>query len=276
LSEVLDADIEIRESKNAREATPLASPIAFKEVTFGYEENKAILEKISFVIPSKAKIALIGHSGRGKTTIINLILRLYDVNEGAVFLGALNLKEIKFKSLYRLTGVALQDTSLFNDSALYNITYGEAKYGLEDAVFAAKIACAHEFIMDLSKGYQTFLGDGSCKISQGQRQRLAIARAVIKKPKILILDEAMSSLDSQTEDKIIENIKKELKDSTLITISHRLSTARNMEKVYFLKSSSCMDTGTHDELLERSVGYRELFASQIEAEKKDEQLKIAV
>lgn len=266
LSEILDAEIEVKEKEGALAATFLKGEVEFKNVSFSYEKEKYVLENLTFNIAPQGKIAIVGQSGRGKTTILNLLLRLYDCCQGAILIDGHDVRDLKFKALYNQTGISLQEPFLFNESVKDNICFGQRRLGMDRVVAAAGAACAHEFIVELPDGYETVVGENACKISQGQKQRIAIARALIKRPKILILDEAMSSLDSETEDRIIENIKREFVNSTVMVVSHRLSTAKKMEMVYFLESPSCVQIGTHQELMERSVKYKELFASQIEAE----------
>jgi ABC-type multidrug transport system fused ATPase/permease subunit len=265
VSEVMRVPLDLPEKKDARMAVFSGGSIEFKEVSFGYAEGKYIIEGLNFYIPPAAKVALVGSSGKGKTTIINLILRLYDPKQGAILIDGNDLRDLRFKSLYSQTGVALQEPFLFNDLIFNNISLGNNKYTRADLASAAKIADIHDFIDSLEHDYGTVIGENAYKVSQGQKQRIAIARAVIKRPKILILDEAMSSLDSQTEDRIIENIRREFAHSTVIVVSHRLSSAKKMDAVYFLKNNSQIEVGTHDELVLRSREYNELFASQIEA-----------
>jgi ABC-type bacteriocin/lantibiotic exporter with double-glycine peptidase domain len=267
LNELLDADIEVKEKKDAKAATFLRGEIKFKDVSFGYTKQRYILEGISFNIPAEGKAAIVGESGVGKSTVINLLLRLFDLRQGAILIDGYDLRDLKFKSLYSQIGIALQEPFLFNESVRGNICFGQRRLGSEEIISAAKVACAHEFISGLPQGYDTVIGENACKISQGQKQRIAISRAVSKKPKILILDEAMSSLDSQTEDQIVQNLKAEFIHSTLIIVSHRLATARKMDLVYFLESPARIEVGRHAELLERNLNYRELFASQIKAER---------
>jgi len=274
IKDILNAPIDIPESKDAQSVIFYGGKIEFKEATLAYTESKLVLDRLSFVIPAEGKIALVGSSGRGKTTIINLLLRLYDPQQGRVLIDDYDLKDLRFKSIYSQMGIALQEPFLFNDSIANNIAFGAQKFSLEEIIKAAKIAEADSFILNLPHGYESILGEYGYKLSQGQKQRIAIARALIKRAKIFILDEAMSSLDSETEDKIIENIRKEFPRSTLIVVSHRLSTAKKMDQIYFLESSSRINIGTHQELIERSLKYKELFASQIETEKYPHGFKI--
>jgi len=171
---------------------------------------------------------------------------------------------MKLKSLKAQIGIGLQEPFLWNDTVANNILYGAPEAGKEDLIRASRIAEAQRFILNLPKQYDTIIGEGACKISEGQKQRIAIARAIIGRPKILMLDEAMSSLDSETEDKIVDNIRREFRNSTIIVVSHRLSTVKKMDLVYFLEGSSRINIGTHDDFLAESEKYHELFASQIE------------
>ena len=263
VSEPLDVEPEIKESRNAKSVVLAKGKIEFRNVTFGYTKDQYVLDNMNFCILPNAHIAITGASGQGKTTILNLILRLYDVNKGTILLDNYDLKNFKFQSIYSQIGIALQEPFLWNDTIISNILYGSQDTTKEEVIKAAKIAEAHNFILDLPRGYNSMIGELACKISEGQKQRIAIARAIIKKPKILILDEAMSSLDSETEGKIINNIKCEFKDSVIIVVSHRLSTIRKMDLVYFLESCSSVKIGTFEQLIENSSKYKELFTSQI-------------
>jgi ATP-binding cassette subfamily B protein len=218
---------------------------------------------MSFSIEPSAKIALTGPSGCGKTTLLALILGLYEPANGSILLDEIDIRDIRLKCLKAQVGIALQEPFLWNDTVANNILYGAEGAGREDMLKAAALAGAHDFIMNLPEKYGSNSGDAACRISEGQKQRIAIARAVIGRPKILILDEAMSSLDSETEDKIIDNIKREFANSTIIAVSHRLSTIRKMDCVYFFEGPGRMVIGTHDGLLAQNRKYRDLLASQV-------------
>jgi len=267
LTELLDVEVDIKEKDKAKNVAFLRPRVEFKNVSFAYEKEKYVLGKMSFIIPPAAKIALVGPSGCGKTTILNLILRLYDVNKGAIVLDDYDIRDVKFKSIYSQIGIALQETFLWNDTVAYNILYGAEKADEKEMIKAARIAEAHNFILNLPKQYNSIVGEMVYGISEGQKQRIAIARAVIKNPKILILDEALPAVDSETEDKIIDNIKQAFKDSTFIVVSHRLSAVKKMDSVYFLESPDRMDIGTHAEFIKTNFKYRKLFAAQIEEER---------
>ena len=264
LAEILDIKPEIQDTEGAIDYPILRGGIEFKRVRFGYKKGEFILKDINFSIAPASKIALVGSSGCGKTTLLSLILRLYDTKEGFIFIDGLDIKDIKLKSLKKQIGIALQEPFLWDDTVACNILYDAEDAGREEMIKAAEVVEAHDFIMNLPGQYDSVIGEMACKISEGQKQRITLARAVIKRPKILILDEAMSSVDSETEEKIADNIKYEFRDATIIIVSHRLSTVKKMDVIYFLESPSNMETGTHEELIERSPKYKELFASQIE------------
>jgi ABC-type multidrug transport system fused ATPase/permease subunit len=261
---------EVEDAKNAEHFNIKKGEIKFENVSFGYRRGEFVLKDLTFCIPQAAKVALVGSSGCGKTTLLSLILRLYDSQRGLVLIDAMDIKKVPFISLKAQIGVALQEPFLFNDTLGNNILYGTEGATREDLIKASKITRIHDFIEALPSKYDSLIGESACKISEGQKQRIALARAIIKRPKILILDEAFSSVDSETEQKIIDNIKKELKDSTLITVTHRLSTVEKMDMVYFLVASSKMEIATHDHLLAHNQRYRELFAGQLKGFKEKE------
>ena len=272
LEEIFDIKSAIRDAKDAVAGPIEKGRIEFRNVVFGYKRGLPILKNINFAIEPSLKVALVGLSGCGKSTILSLILRLYEQEKGTILVDGIDTKKMKLDSLKLQIGIALQEPFLWNDTVFNNIAYGANNPTSsisprnpinDDVVKAANLACAHDFILNLPKKYDTVIGEMACKISEGQKQRIAIARAVIKKPKILILDEAMSSLDSQTEDKITENIRNEFKDSTVITVSHRLSTVRKADRVCFLEDGATVESGRHEEFLEKNAKYRELFASQM-------------
>lgn len=265
LGEILDIKPGIYDSKEAGPYQIQSGRIEFKDISFGYKKDSLVLDGMSFLIEPASKIALVGPSGCGKTTILSLILRLYEQAKGTVLLDGIDTRKIKLESLKSRIGIALQEPFLWNDTIANNISYGAEQPTYEDVVKFARLAEADNFIMNFPDRYDSVIGEMACKLSEGQKQRLAIARAMIKRPKILILDEAMSSLDSETEDKIVDNIKRKFKDSTIIVVSHRFSTARKMDLVYFLESPSEIKVATHEELVAENPRYVELFASQIEA-----------
>ncbi|MBN1405160.1 MAG: ABC transporter ATP-binding protein [Candidatus Omnitrophica bacterium] len=266
INEILDEKPKLLENKDALGCDILQGKIDFNKVSFAYKDKDYILKDITFTISANSKIALVGRSGCGKTTLLYILLRLYGPSGGIICIDGVNIKDIKSGSLAKNISIALQEAFLFNDTIENNILYGAArKASTKDVLKAAELTQAHEFIKDLPKGYAASMGEMACKLSEGQKQRIALARAVINRPKILILDEAMSSLDSETENKIMRNLKNEFKDSTLIVVSHRLSAVKQMDKVYFL-NEGILEIATHQEFLNNNADYIELFAGQIEQE----------
>jgi len=255
-----------KESATARPIKFDKGEIIFDNITFAYEKKKPVLENMNFRINVGSRIALVGSSGSGKTTIANLILRLYEPQKGKIFIDGYDLKELKSNSIYSQIGIALQEPFLWNDSIENNIRYGKEDAEFTEIAEAGRLVGLDNFISMLSDGYKTKIGENATLISQGQKQRLAIARAIIKNPQIIILDEAMSSLDSESEVRIIENLKKNFSTSTIIVVSHRLSTARKMDLIYFLKASDKVEIASCEKALEANKELKEIFADQFEPE----------
>lgn len=271
LAEMLDIKPAILDSPDARDHVITKGSVEFRNIYFGYKLDYPVLDGINFCIQPGCKVALVGPSGYGKTTILSLILRLYEPEAGAILIDNIDIRKIKLACLKSQIGIVMQEPSLWNDTIANNILYGAETNtsGRDEVIAASKLAEAHGFITKLANGYDSSIGEMACKLSEGQKQRIAIARTLIKKPGILLMDEALSSLDSETEEKIIENIKYELPNSTVITVSHRLSTVRKMDRIIFLEGNSRIEVGTHESLLERNPGYRELFASQVDDSSKE-------
>ena len=263
VAELLDEEIYVKEKDGARRVEFLRGSIEFRNVTFGYDGGRRILNNMSFKIMPGTKAAFVGPSGCGKTTIANLILRLYDVNGGAILLEDCDIREMKFKSIYDQIGLAPQSPFIWSGSIREIITADSLKVGESAMIEAAELSEIHSFITGLPGGYDTMLGDIVSRISQGQKQRIAIARALAKCPKILIMDEACSSLDSNTEERIIGNIRRRYPRMTFIMISHRLSAVRKMDAVYFFKGPGEMSVSTQEELMTNDMKYVELFAGQL-------------
>lgn len=249
--------------KNAIKLKEVKGKIEFKNVSYKYPTSQNwVLKNISFVIEPKDIAAFVGPSGSGKTTIIQLILRFFDPLEGDIFIDDINLKNIDIKSLREHISIVTQDTILFDDTVKNNIKMGNINASDEEVFQAAKAADADNFIQDMPLKYETQIGERGIKISGGQRQRLAISRAIIRKPKILLLDEATSNLDTKSEalvQKAIENI---LKDKTVIMVAHRLSTIRNCNKIFVLKEGEIVERGTHNDLISISGEYHKLYKAQ--------------
>lgn len=238
------------------------SSVEFCDVRFSYETSKPILKGVSFYVPKGKMYAIVGTSGAGKSTIIGMIPRLYDVNEGEVKIGGVNVKDMDISYLRSNIGMVTQDTYLFNGTILENLLYAKADATMKEIENACKAANIYDFINSLPDKYATLVGNRGLKLSGGEKQRISIARVVLKDPKILILDEATSSLDSISENLIQSALDRLMKNRTSIVIAHRLSTVMAADDIMLLQNGIITDTGTHDELLEKSEGYRELYETQ--------------
>ncbi|MEQ8191721.1 MAG: ABC transporter ATP-binding protein [Candidatus Eremiobacterota bacterium] len=256
LDTILKEETDEKESKSLIKLKNSKGTVEFKQVSFNYSDEKTVLKDLSFKIEGGTFAGLAGPSGCGKTTIINLLLKLYRPTEGEISLDGHDIKNLEKNSFYENTGVALQNSFLWNDTIENNIKYGKHNATEEEIKEAAGVACADEFIEALPEGYKTVIGENACKISEGQRQRISIARSVIRKPSILILDEGLSSVDAETENKIINHIKEFLKDSTVIIISHRLSTMQKVDMIYFFMTPEKIDAGTFEELVRNNVEFQ--------------------
>lgn len=245
---------------------PLKGDVHFHDVSFGYSKEHMILNKINLFAKPGQKIAFVGSTGAGKTTIINLINRFYEINEGTITYDGINIKEIKKDDLRRSISLIIQDTHLFTGSIADNIRYGRLDATDEDIKAAAKIANADSFIRRLPNGYDTLLESDGSNLSQGQRQLIAIARAAISQPPVLVMDEATSSIDTRTEKLIEKGMDALMEDRTVFVIAHRLSTIRNSEAILVLEKGEIIERGSHDELLEEKGRYYQLYTGQFELE----------
>ncbi len=259
--EILDEEQEENADKKTISFDP-SEDIEFNNVTFGYKSYEPVLKNVSFKINSGEMVGLVGHSGAGKSTVINLCMGLYEANLGEITIGGVNLKDMSRKELRDNIGVVFQETYLFSGSIFQNIAYARPNASPEEVISAAKAANAHEFITKLPDGYNTVIGENGHSLSGGERQRVSIARAILKNPKILILDEATSSLDPETEIKIQEALCRLIEGRTTIAIAHRLATLKNADRLIVIEKGKVAEQGTHEELLEMGGIYANLVLAQ--------------
>ncbi len=260
--EILDVKPEIRDCKDAVEMPPIKGEIEFRNVTFKYKPGKPVLRNISFHIKPKETVALVGPTGAGKSTIIKLICRFYEPKSGQILIDGYDIRKVKMKSLRRQIGIVPQETFLFSGTIMDNIRYGRIDASDEEVIAAAKIVGAHEFIERLPKGYETRIGEGGAGLSVGQKQLIAFARALIRNPAILIMDEATSSIDPYTDLLIRKAMRALLKDRTSIIIAHRLSTVRDADRILVIDDGRIVEEGTHEELIEKGGLYSHLYEMQ--------------
>ena len=258
---VLNEEEKIVDSPNALEKLSFKNEISFENIHFKYDEQE-ILNNISFQIPHGKTVALVGHSGAGKTTLADLLIRLHDVSSGQITIDGHNIKNINSSALRSLMGVVSQESILFNDNVYNNIAFGDSDVNEEKVIEAAKMANAHEFIIALENGYKTIIGDGGNKLSGGQKQRISIARALYKNPQILILDEATSSLDTASEKAVQQALDRLMQNRTSLVIAHRLSTIKNAQKIIVLDKGKIVEMGSHDELIKQNNFYKRFIDLQ--------------
>ncbi|WP_270492584.1 ABC transporter ATP-binding protein [Enterococcus thailandicus] len=260
--ETMDEVPDIQDEPNAQILPPIKGNVTFDHVTFRYEEGKNILNDVNFHINAGESIALVGPTGAGKTTIINLLSRFYDVNEGSVQVDGHDVRSVTLASLRTQMGVMLQDTFVFSGTIIDNIRYGKLDATKEEIIAAAKIVRAHDFIKELKDGYDTVVEERGSTLSAGQRQLISFARALLADPKILILDEATSSIDTKTEELLQEGLQQLLKGRTSFIIAHRLSTIKNSSQIFYVAGGKIAEAGTHEELMEKQGLYHHLYQSQ--------------
>ncbi len=259
---ILKAENPIKEPENPQPLPAFEEGIEFRDVSFSYVEGRPVLKHINLKVPKGKTIALVGQSGSGKSTLVDLVPRYHDVKEGEVLIDGKNIKGLRISELRTLIGNVNQEAILFNDTFYNNITFGVDNATKEQVIEAAKIANAHEFIMESEHGYDTMIGDRGGRLSGGQRQRVSIARAILKNPPILILDEATSALDTESERLVQEALERLMKSRTTIAIAHRLSTIKNADEIYVLYEGEIVECGQHDELIAKNGYYKRLYDMQ--------------
>ncbi len=259
---ILRAESSIREVEAPETLNQFQQEITYKNVFFSYNDSKQVLKNINLTIPKGKTVALVGQSGSGKSTFVDLLPRFYDVKQGEISIDGINIKKLSFHNLRELMGNVNQDPILFNDTIYNNIAFGVENATREQVENAARIANAHEFIVQTENGYDTVIGDRGGKLSGGQRQRLSIARAVLKNPPVMILDEATSALDTESEKLVQEALDNLMKNRTSIVIAHRLSTIKNADLICVFHEGEIVEQGTHEELLSLNGIYSNLYNMQ--------------
>jgi len=270
VQEIMNSIPQVKDHPQSKDLPRIKGRVSFEDVSFSYNQERPALFNISFEVKPNEKVALVGLSGSGKTTIINLLSRFYDPSSGDIYVDDYNISEVKIHSLRSQIGLVTQEVVLFNDTIRNNIAYGMEKLPLEKVEIAAKAAKAHNFILELPQKYDTFIGEGGGLLSSGQRQRLAIARALLKDPPILILDEATSSLDSESERLIQIALNNVMKNRTTIIVAHRLSTIQNADKILVIDKGKIAEMGTHGQLYRRNGIYKKLYDLQFPLKPEDE------
>ncbi|MCX7816207.1 MAG: lipid A export permease/ATP-binding protein MsbA [Syntrophales bacterium] len=265
--DILDTEEETKDKPDAVEMKDLKEGIEFRNVTFAYD-SQPVLKNINLFIKASEIVAFVGMSGGGKTTLVNLIPRFYDVTEGQILIDGRDIRDYNLASLRQKIGIVTQETILFNDTVKNNIAYGDMSRTDEEIIEAAKAAYAHDFIMELPEGYNTIIGEKGARLSGGERQRIAIARALLKNPPILILDEATSSLDTEAEIEVQKALDNLMKGKTTLLVAHRLSTIRNADRIVVMTDGEIVEVGTHEELLAKRGEYYKLYNLQFAEEER--------
>ena len=260
--ETIDEPVLVKDAQGAADMPPIRGEVEFKDVCFSYEEGHRILENISFTVKEGETYAFVGPTGAGKSTIVNLISRFYNVDSGQVLIDGTDISGVTIRSLRTQMGVMMQDSFIFSGTIMDNIRYGNRDATDEEVIAAAKTVCAHDFISQMENGYYTEVNERGSRLSAGQRQLISFARALLANPKILILDEATSSIDTETEILLQKGLNELLKGRTSFIIAHRLSTIKNADCIMYVDKGGILEHGTHDELLAQKGAYYELYMSQ--------------
>lgn len=266
--ETIDEPVRVKDKEGAGRMPPINGRVEFKNVTFSYEDNVKILREINFYAEKGQTVAIVGPTGAGKTTIVNLISRFYNVDSGEILIDGINIEDVTIHSLRSQMGVMMQDSFIFSGTIMDNIRYGNKTVSDEAVIEAAKTVCAHDFIMEMENGYYTEVNERGSRLSAGQRQLISFARALLADPRILILDEATSSIDTETEILLQQGLNRLLEGRTSFIIAHRLSTIKNADFIMYVDKGGIREKGSHEELLEKKGEYYHLYMSQYDFLKK--------
>ena len=260
--ETIDEPVLVKDAEGATEMPPIKGDVEFKNVTFSYEDGVEILKKVSFKAKKGQTVAIVGPTGAGKTTIVNLLSRFYNVDSGEVLIDGIDISKVTIRSLRKQMGVMMQDSFIFSGTVMDNIRYGNKEVSDEQVIQAARTVCAHGFIMEMENGYYTQINERGSRLSQGQRQLISFARALLADPKILILDEATASIDTETEILLQKGLNELLKGRTSFIIAHRLSTIKNADFIMYIDAGGIAEMGSHEELISQKGEYYKLYMSQ--------------
>ena len=260
--ETIDEPVQLKDAEDAVPMPPIKGEVEFKNVTFSYEDGIPILKKVSFKAEQGQTVAIVGPTGAGKTTIVNLLSRFYNVDSGEVLIDGIDISKVTIRSLRKQMGVMMQDSFIFSGTVMDNIRYGNKEVSDDQVIRAAKTVCAHGFIMEMENGYYTQINERGSRLSQGQRQLISFARALLADPKILILDEATSSIDTETEILLQKGLNELLKGRTSFIIAHRLSTIKNADFIMYIDAGGIAEMGSHEELISQKGEYYKLYMSQ--------------
>ena len=260
--ETLDEPVTITDKEGAEDIEDLSGQVSFNDVTFGYEEGSSVIEHVSFDVRPGESVALVGPTGAGKSTIVSLISRFYDINQGSITFDGVDISDVTLRSLRSHMGIMLQDSFIFSGTIMDNIRYGRLDAKDEEIIRAAETVCADSFIREMSDGYETEVNERGSKLSGGEKQLISFARTLLSDPKILVLDEATSSIDAKTEALLQKGINELLKGRTSFIIAHRLSTIRNCDRIMYIDEKGILESGSHEELMAKKGAYYQLYTSQ--------------